>query len=145
MNTELCSRFPEEFKAFKSLYKNMPWPAIDFKTIGEQIIGHAGMPNLVKNVRDSFISYVEVLLTLENLQKKATTMEQRLFAEEMARVDEWRRHSHDAMIANVNILVRNMRKRNLDVSWFKISSPENRTAYAMLAMKTAFNELCTCQ
>ena len=72
-------------------------------------------------------------------------MEERLFAEEMARVDEWRKRSHDAMITNVNILVRNMRKRDLDVPWFTVSSSDNRTAYAMLAMKTAFNELCTCQ
>jgi hypothetical protein len=144
MNTELCDRFPEGFEKFKNLYKDVPGTIIDFQKIEGQVTHFNDMLSLVNNVRNSFVEYLEVLLTFDQLSQKEKTMEERLFAEESSRVDEWRRISHNAMIANVNILVRNMRKRELDVSWFTISSPDNRIAYGKLALKTAFNELCTC-
>jgi len=144
MTSNLFKRFPEGIKKMEQNFGNAEFSrfGIDLRKIEEQIGSDTALRGLLENTRGSFFEYVEILLTLEEFLSKNPTFEDREVAEENARIDEWRKRAHDAMIDNVAILARNLKKQNIDASWIeKVGPTTNRAGYARLALATAFNEL----
>jgi hypothetical protein len=144
--------FEEKFPVgFQTMEKQFGRPeflekALNLGYFAEVVKGDPSLENQFARMRELFFEYTEILLRYDEQLTKSMennpNIDEREIAEELARIDEQRRLSHNAMISDVNVFARMLGSAGKDNAWVKkLGTADNRSAYGQLALATTFLEL----
>lgn len=145
MHEDIIARHPESFAELKKGAERKEFldKTADLSRIKEICGDDNDLNQLLGDVREYCIRYAQILFKYDHLLKEFEKEENsEAPLEKLRGLNEERGVAHDALIDSVQILARNMKKADRDISWIsQIGGKENRAAYARFALAAAYREL----
>jgi hypothetical protein len=139
---EFRNKYPKQTEQLEEQYNKQSYekiqPQITIEKLAEVCNGDELLEKLLSDVIASFFSYTETVCEYEIILRK--NLAEGNESEDLNNWEDIRSRTHNALINNVNILLRNFKQKGIDIGELNLN-PENRVAYAALAMQNTFREL----
>ncbi len=110
---------------------------INMEEIENACQGNAQLEKLFEGVKEQCLYYTETVCRFQELALNSDDLEPEAYRQEMANIDNARKRKHDAMIADMQILARQMRKAGQDITW--VAKLQNRNDFARAALMFAYS------
>ena len=138
----IIKKYPQEIKQLKEIYENKGdiKPVITIERLKELCRDNEVLEKLLQQTVDSFYYYTETVCAYQRIFSQDITDEE--VKEQLEHLETIRTRVHNALIDNVGILARALKKFGKDYSWIEKLGPKtNRVAYGNLALENTFLQL----